>query len=211
MTTKTKSELVGLAKAEMIARIECLDDHESITLRVTSTVGESGIDVSTDGSADATDGVRIEVQVSRTSDRGVRQDWTICALGQTLADALAGSDPRWLECPDLVQLRRVGSSSDVGESALDRLVPGWADGLVEARLQLQAEADAGYDDEGDDLNDGDEAWMAEVENRSGLSWFALAQAPYAENSAPLTAAVAGDETRDCLGLAVHGRTQQNER
>ena len=159
------------------ARIECLDDNESITLRVTSTVGESGIDVSTDGSSDADDGVRIECSVARTSDGSTRVDWTILALGMTLTDALAGGKPRWLECPDLVQTSRCGSRSAAGEDALDRLIPDWRDGLRDAEHQLAIEATAGYDEDGNDLHDGDEAWMAALDRRATeVRWFAQFEA-----------------------------------
>jgi hypothetical protein len=113
--------------------VEVEDDSESILLLVTTTASASGIDPSTDGgSSDGSGLVRLIVQVHRTSDDDVRTAYTCRALGLTLRMAALGADPGWLPCADIGPSRV--------RAALDRLVPGWRDGEVDASVQVALEA-----------------------------------------------------------------------
>jgi hypothetical protein len=140
-------------------RVEVLDDNESITLRVSTTVGMSGIaGVDTAGDADAAEPIRLECTVSRTHDGHSRVRYGALVLGQSLLDALADRPAEWTRCEDL--------TSQV-EGAIDRLVPGWRNGLYEAEVQVEAEAETTDDD----------LWSAELSERpASVSWWRIADA-----------------------------------
>ena len=115
------------------------DDNESCTLTVVTTVGESGLDPSTDGSASPDVPVRLSVCVWHGGRRAA-----IEAMGCDLPDALAGRAPRWRSCPGLCE-REI-------EHAIERIAPGADDLLISARLCLAEEDRAAAEG-------GDDAWL----------------------------------------------------
>lgn len=133
------------------------DDNESITLTIETTVGESGLDVSTDGSADVAQPLRLSVCVYRKGDgEGVGTSHKCFALGQTLRSALDEEEPTWLECR--------GINPCGLAAALTRLFPTWRDGEAEAAVQIKRESRV----------DGEDAWLGVLAEREcEVSWFRL--------------------------------------
>jgi hypothetical protein len=137
--------------------IEVEDDSESISLLVTTTASASGIGPSTDGgSSDGSGLVRLIVQVHRTRDDDVRTTYTCRVIGLTLWMAESGADPEWLTCVD-IEPSRV-------RAALDRLVPGWRDGEVDASVQVALEASSTEDEWEDVIG----------RRRDEVAWYQLA-------------------------------------
>lgn len=129
------------------------DNHE-IALHVTSAAGACGIDPSTDGSAGDEYPVRITLTVCWSeSDKRVRSNWEVCTLAQTLADALAGREPRWLRCEE--HGRRIAIA------AIERIVgDAWRDFECMAESALEAEHEAEHETSNDD------SWVEALNERS---------------------------------------------
>ena len=136
--------------------VQVLDDNESITLRVSTTVGESLIvGVDTMGEASADEPIRLECTVYTTHEGHSRVRFTALVLGQSLRDVLVDRPATWTACGDL--------SSQV-EDAIERLVPGARNGRFEAEVQVESEADT----------DGDEELVEALNARpANVSWFSL--------------------------------------
>jgi hypothetical protein len=121
-------------------------ENDQITLACETTVGECGLDPSTDGSCGPNDPVRIVMQIYWSEcDARACTDVLVEAPGLTLRDALNNLSPKWLPCRGI----------DAGDiyDALDRVCPQWLSVSVASECTLEAEHEA-YD------RDNEDAWLS---------------------------------------------------
>lgn len=120
-------------------------DHDTneILLTVDTTMGECGLDPSTDGSCEPNDRVRLVLAVYwHECDERTRSELSVQALGLSLQEALADPHPAptWRPCPGI----EVASIRE----ALDRVAPQWRAVELAAESALETEYDA-YDEDED--------------------------------------------------------------
>lgn len=132
------------------------DDNESMSLTIETTAGACGLDPSTDGSAGDEQPIRLIVTASIYEGR-TRTQVSALTPGLTLRAALSGAAPSYLEFDaDIV-------------AALDRLMPGWLNGALEAEAQLETEEEASWGTDGERnaaTADAEDRWLEALEGRT---------------------------------------------